>query len=133
MLRTLLIFSSLLFASNALATSIKTVPLERMAQVAESVFYGRVISNEVRIDDISQRVATFTTFEIIESIKGTNSDVYTIKQYGGQLPGSKLVHRIHGMPRFTPGQEYVVFIPGASRLGFSSPVGLSQGSFNVHQ
>ena len=131
MLRTLILLFSLLTVSTSYATTIKHVPLARMAQTAEVIFHGRVISNEVRVDDISQRVATFTTFQIIDAIKGANTEAYILKQFGGQLPGSTLVHRIHGMPRFTEGEEYVVFLPEASRLGFASPIGLMQGSFSV--
>ncbi len=131
MLRTFITLLSLLVFSSSLATTVRHVPLERMAQTAEVIFYGRVISNEVRQDDVSQRVASFTRFEILDAIKGVQTATYTVKQFGGQLPGSTLVHRIHGMPRFTEGEEYIVFLPQASRLGFASPIGLMQGSFSV--
>ena len=131
MLRILILLFGLLTVSTSYATTIKHVPLARMAQTAEVIFHGLVISNEVRVDDISQRVATFTTFQIIDAIKGVNTETFTLKQFGGQLPGSTLVHRIHGMPRFTESEEYVVFLPAASRLGFASPIGLMQGSFTV--
>ena len=38
---------------------------------------------------------------------------------------------IHGVPEFMPDKEYVVFLPEKSVLGFSSPLGLHQGSFSV--
>ncbi|MGB5397606.1 MAG: hypothetical protein WBN96_10690 [Gammaproteobacteria bacterium] len=132
MLRKFITLLGLLVFSSSLATTVRHVPLEHMAQTAEVIFYGRVISNDVRQDDVSQRVATFTRFEIIDAIKGVTTDTYTVKQFGGQLPGSTLVHRIHGMPRFNEGEEYIVFLPQASRLGFASPIGLMQGSFSVN-
>jgi hypothetical protein len=131
MQRTTITLVSLLFFTSSFATTVRHVPLERMAAVAEVIFYGRVISNDVRLDDVSQRVATFTTFMILDPVKGVTTDTFTLKQFGGQLPGSTLVHRIHGMPSFTPDEEYVVFLPRASRLGFASPIGLMQGSFPV--
>jgi len=39
--------------------------------------------------------------------------------------------RVPGVPQFEVGKRYVVFLPPASRLGFSTPVGLSQGMFTV--
>ena len=131
MLRILVTLMGLLVFCNSYATTVKPVSLDHMAQAAEVIFYGRVIGNDVRLDETSQRVATFTTFEILEAIKGTDSATYTIKQFGGQLPGSKLVTRIQGMPQFTENKEYVVFLPAASRSGFASPIGLMQGSFSV--
>jgi hypothetical protein len=121
----------LVCSQQAAATSVLPVSLQRMATAAELIFHGRAISNEVMLDEASGRVATFTTFEIIELVKGEAGPTHTIKQIGGQLPGSNIRQVIHGVPRFTVGEEYVVFLPKASSLGFSSPVGLAQGKFSV--
>ena len=40
---------------------------------------------------------------------------------------------MQGVPKFVVGEEYVVFLAGVSSLGFSSPVGLTQGRFAVQQ
>jgi hypothetical protein len=128
-----LFFVVLVCSQQALATSVLPVSLQRMATAAELIFHGRVISNEVKLDDASGRVATFTTFEIIELVKGESGPIHTIKQIGGQLPGSNMRQVIHGVPRFTVGEEYVVFLPKASSLGFSSPIGLAQGKFSVRR
>jgi hypothetical protein len=132
MLRTLLALLCLLSFNSSFATTVLPLSLDHMAKNAAVIFYGRVTSNEVKIDDISQRVATFTTFEVLDAIKGVNTGTYTIKQIGGRLPGSQVVTQIYGVPRFTVNAEYVVFLPKASRLGFASPIGLSQGSYDVH-
>ena len=124
----------LLVTSNyALATTVFPVSLENMSKRADIIFYGKTISNEAKMDEASNRVVTFTTFEIIENIKGTTDATHTIKQVGGQLPGSKFVYRIHGVPRFTLGEEYIVFLPAKSTLGFSSPIGLGQGKYSVYK
>lgn len=115
------------------ATTVLPVSLQQLSSRAELIFYGTAISNEVRLDEISGRVATFTTFAVIDVIKGTVGDTHTIKQIGGQLPDSRVRQIIHGIPRFGVGEEYVVFLPAASSLGFSSPIGLSQGRFSVAQ
>ena len=124
-------FCALLCSLSASATSVLPISLQRMASAADLIFYGKAVSNEVKIDDVSGRVATFTTFEIFELIKGTAGATHTIKQIGGQLPDSSRRQVIPGVPRFTIGKEYVVFLPKASKLGFSSPIGLSQGKFTV--
>ncbi len=132
MLRTLFALFCLLTFNSGFATTVVPVSLDHMAKSAAVIFYGRVLSNEVKVDDVSQRVATFTTFEVLNAIKGVNTGTYTVKQIGGRLPGSQVVTRIYGVPRFTVNAEYVVFLPKASRLGFASPIGLSQGSYDVH-
>ncbi len=129
----LALLPALLISTAALATTVLPISLERMSKKAELIFYGSVISNEVKIDEISGHVATFTTFNVIDVIKGSTGDTHTIKQIGGQLPGSKVIYKIHGVPRFTIGEKTVVFMPKESRLGFASPIGLSQGHFTVRE
>jgi len=130
LIRTLLFFTVTAFCSlQAGATSVLPVSLQQLSSAAELIFHGTAISNEVRLDEVSGRVATFTTFAVTDVIKGVAGDTHTIKQIGGQLPGSRVRQIIRGVPRFSVGAEYVVFLPPASSLGFSSPIGLSQGRF----
>ena len=123
----------LLLSTPTLATTVLPISLERMSKKAELIFYGTVISNEVKVDEVSGHVATFTTFDVIDVIKGNVGDIHTIKQIGGQLPGSKIMYKIHGVPQFTVGEKAVVFMPQESQLGFASPLGLSQGRFVVRE
>lgn len=133
-LHTLLtLLPGLLMSTSVIATTVLPVSLERMSKKAELIFYGAAINNEVKVDDVSGRVATFSTFEIIDVIKGDTGTKHTIKQIGGQLPGSKIFQRVQGVPRFTVGEQYIIFLPQASRLGFSSPIGLSQGRYIVQK
>ncbi len=124
---------ALLIPATVLATTVLPISLERMSKKAELIFYGTVISNEVKIDEISGYVATFTTFDVIDVIKGNIGNTHTIKQIGGQLPGGKVIYKIYGVPHFTIGEKTVVFMPKESKLGFASPLGLSQGHFTVHE
>jgi len=128
-----LILFLLFFSLQAAATSVLPVSLQRMATTAEIIFHGTAISNEVRLDQASGRVATYTRFKVIETIKGNPGASHTIKQIGGQLPGSNVRQVIHGVPQFAIGQEYVIFLPMTSSLGFASPIGLSQGKFNIRK
>ena len=123
----------LLWGLQAVATSVLPISLQRMATTADIIFHGRAINNEIKHDQASGRVATFTTFEVIEIIKGDVGANHTIKQIGGELPGSNVRQLIHGVPQFSVGREYVVFLPKVSSLGFASPIGLSQGKFNIQK
>lgn len=118
---------------QASATSLLPVSPQRMAAAAERIFHGRVIDNTVELDPVSGRVATFTTFRVLETIKGDIGETHRIKQIGGHLPGSRVRLVIHGVPQFETGAEYVVFMPAPSSLGFASPIGLSQGKFDIQR
>ena len=113
------------------ATTVLPVSLQKMSSTAEFIFLGKAISNESRIDDVSGQIATFTTFEVLRTVKGNPGTTHTIKQIGGQLPDSDRRLIIKGVPQFHLDREYIVFLPKQSKLGFNSPVGLSQGKFDV--
>jgi hypothetical protein len=120
-----------LVIGSASASMVLPLGLDRLHGDAKVVFLGECLSNSVEMDQQSGRVVTYTTFQVLETYKGNIGSSYTIKQIGGNLPGANLNVRMPGVPQFEVGQRYVVFLPPASRLGFSSPVGLSQGKFTV--
>jgi len=130
-----IILFSLLFnlfsLSPVSATSMLPISLEQLSTRATLIFYGEVLSNQVKQDEQSGQIATFTEFKVIDLIKGKATDTHTIKQIGGALKDRNMALRIHGVPRFQVGNNYVVFLPTKSKLGFSSPLGLHQGSFSV--
>jgi len=115
----------------AWGTSMLPINLEQLSTRASLIFYGKVISNKVRKDGQSGRIATFTEFKVIDLIKGKTGSVHTIKQIGGHLQETGTIIRIPGVPEYVIGNDYVVFLPEKSAHGFSSPLGLQQGSFDV--
>ena len=117
--------------SSVSATSLRPITLEQLSTRATLIFYGEVISNQVKQDEQSGYIATFTEFKVIDLIKGNTGSTHTIKQIGGELKERNMALRIHGVPRFLVGNNYVVFLPTKSKLGFSSPLGLHQGRFSV--
>ena len=114
----------------AYATTVRPMTLDDIVGSAAIAFEGTCISNRTERDSSTNQVVTYTLFQVSDVLKGTVPSTYEIKQVGGQLPDG-LSYEIHGIPKFTPGQSYVVFLAGVSSAGFSSPMGLSQGSFDV--
>jgi hypothetical protein len=123
---------SLSSISPVAATTLLPITLEQLSTRAEVIIHASVVSNQVKTDEISGQTATFTEFEVIELIKGNISgNRHTIKQLGGHLASTNTTLRVPGVPKYQVGSEYVVFLPAESSLGFCSPLGLQQGSFNV--
>lgn len=122
---------NLLVTFNTSATKLLPINLEQLSTRASLIFYATVISNTAQKDIESGHIVTFTEFEIIELIKGSAASTHTIKQIGGQLKESNIKFQIDGVPKYKIGNQYVVFLPQKSTLGFSSPLGLHQGSFSV--
>ena len=122
---------NLLILPAASATSVLPLTLEQLSTRASLIFYAQVTGNEVKKDETNGHIATFTEFEVIDLIKGSAGERHTIKQIGGHHKASNTRLLIHGVPQFHIGKRYVVFLPEESSLGFSSPLGLHQGSFSV--
>src|SRR6185437_5040077 len=118
-------------AIPAQATSVLPVDLDHMVKSAAVAFQGTVTDVHTERDpQAGDRIVTFVTFQVDDALKGPVGSTYTLKQIGGRLPTGESL-RIDGIPSYTVGESYVVFLTGPSSLGLSSPVGLSQGRFRI--
>jgi hypothetical protein len=98
---------------------------------AAVAFQGTVTSTKTGRDPQSGLLVTMTTFRVDDVLKGEVPASYTIKQIGGEDAAAGLKFKVQGVPTYAVGQSYVLFMHGVSKQGFSSPVGLSQGRFQV--
>lgn len=115
---------------NVRAATVRPLMLDEIIDGAAIAFHGTCTGNRVERDAATNLIVTYTTFAVKDTIKGNVAAVHVIKQIGGTLAdGEGLL--VQGVPQFAEGEDYVVFLAGVSSLGFSSPVGLSQGRFAV--
>lgn len=124
-------FGLAIASAPAAAASVLPLYLEEVIDTATTAFEGTCTENRTEVDPATQFVVTYTTFAVLDTLKGTPGATHVIKQIGGSLPGEGPQHRVHGIPTFTVGDTYVVFLAGVSSIGFSSPIGLGQGRFAV--
>ena len=118
---------------SASAASVRELMLDEIIDTATIAFQGTCTGNRTERDPLTNFVVTYTTFAVTDVLKGNVQTTHTIKQLGGEMPGGELSFRVDGVPTFTVGAEYVVFLAGVSSAGFSSPIGLAQGKFSVRQ
>jgi hypothetical protein len=107
-----------------------TLPLDinQLTSGAQDIVHARCTGNSVQ-RDATVGVVTLTTFVVFDRVKGTAGATFTIRQAGGEIDGVKIDYHV---PKFKVGEEYVLFMPGTSRLGLASPIGLAQGVFGVN-
>jgi hypothetical protein len=112
-------------------TMVKPMALEEVAKHATRIVHGTVTATTAGRDEFGAP-ATWVTLEVKRTVKGAVGSTLTIKQFGvvDPLPDGT-VTRLPGMPRYTVGDEVVLFLWGDSRRGFTSPVGLEQGVYRV--
>jgi hypothetical protein len=120
---------SLIISMPAHAMSVLPLYLDEIINDAAIAFQGKSLENHSERDLQTGSIVTYSTFEVQEILKGEVGATHTIKQIGGKLEGE--THRTTGVPTFTVGESYVLFLYGVSAAGFSSPVGLEQGKFNI--
>jgi len=99
-----------------------------MVGAAGTIFIGSVVETRGVLDERGDPV-THTTFRVEQAIKGTSSATFSIKQYGGKT--STVTMLLNHMRYFRQGERVMVMLYPASRLGFSSPVGMDQGVWSV--
>lgn len=135
MIRNVLAALAIAAAAIAPAHALSVLPLQldEVIDTSTTVLEGTCVENRSERDPATDLVVTYTTFEVKDVMKGHAAARHTIKQLGGSLPGEGLRYRVEGVPTFTVGEDYVVFLAGTSSAGFSSPIGLNQGRFRITQ
>jgi hypothetical protein len=118
-------------ALPAFATSVLPVDLAQIIDQAAVAFQGTVTEVRTGRDPQTGLLVTMTTFRVDDVLKGDVPSSYTVKQIGGEDTASGLKFRAMGVPTYRTGETYVLFMNGVSAHGFTSPVGLSQGRFEV--
>jgi hypothetical protein len=116
----------------ALASSVmRQVNVEQLTADAPRIFLGKCLSVRSGVDE-HKLPATFYTFQVARVFKGAVPLQVTIKQFGGNSASPEAsVLRFDGMPAYEPGESYLLFLGEDSKLGFTSPQGLSQGAFHA--
>ena len=102
--------------------------LEQITQYADRVFTGTSLKREEKLDRNTKLIVVEYTFKITEVIKDpyqtiSNKNQITFRQW----------KPITGDADFIAGKKYVVFLNPNSEIGFTSPVGLWQGQFEVEE
>jgi hypothetical protein len=124
----------LLMASEASATIVVPMTIEEMAIEASCVARARVVNTQATWDDSHRRIYTYTEIQILERMhtKGEVLDSVIIRTLGGEV--GNIGMKVSGTPRFTLGEEVVVFLrtDPADRAQFQV-VGMSQGKFHVER
>ena len=119
----------LVIALPARAMSVLPLYLDEIVTDAAVAFQGKALESHSERDPQTGSIVTYSTFEVQEVLKGEAGATHTIKQIGGKIEGE--INQITGVPTFTVGESYILFLYGVSASGFSSPVGLGQGKFNI--
>jgi hypothetical protein len=111
--------------------SVRSMSLEETTAEAGRIVQGKVVEVRAGTDD-SGLPATWITFQTTRTLKGTRKAQVTVKQFGNaDATSGKLLGYVPDLPRYTVGEEVVVFLRPESARGFTSPVGLEEGVYRI--
>lgn len=105
--------------------------IERIVTDAAIIVHGTVNAVVSRTDEQTGLIATFVTIDVTEDLYGAGQKSITLKMLGGRT--AKRTLKLSDMPQYVPGQEIIGMFFKPSKSGFTSPVGMGQGTFTVQK
>jgi hypothetical protein len=109
----------------AQATTLARMSLEQLA-AANDVARVRCVAS--RTERKADGIWTLTKFYVLRTMKGTLPTQITVRLPGGHI--GHLTAAVDGVPRFSPGEEAVVFLQGSPAGGFTV-AGWIEGTFRI--
>ncbi len=120
---------SLCLPLAASATSVLRADLPALTQSSEVIVRATVTRTEARYTKDHRRIVTDVDFAVADVWKGEPGKTLRIVQPGGVV--GNLGQRVSGMPKFTLGEEVVLFLEQTGPV--FQVTGLSQGKYRVER
>ncbi len=121
-----ILFLAMSAAGVARATTLARMSIEELTAAAELVARVRCAGNTTRWEN--GEIWTITTFDVVEVWKGHAPAQIIVRLIGGRV--GHMVSTVAGVPRFTSGEEVVLFLEPQGREEFSVTSWV-QGTFRI--
>ena len=116
---------ALLTVSASQATIVMRLNVAQQVDMADVIFIGTALREEVALTGDARVPFTFVTFSVEQALKGTTVDRFlTLRFVGGRI--GRRVLEVEGMPEFQQGQKYLLFVNDNGKAGCPI-VGWAQG------
>jgi hypothetical protein len=103
--------------------------LEQMVAEAGIIVRGTVVSVNASKDPETGILSSFITIDVSENFFGAGDGWITLKILASRTAGG--ARKFTELPEYSPGQEIIAMFYAPSEIGFTSPVGMAQGTFTV--
>jgi hypothetical protein len=116
---------ALLATSASQATIVLRLNVAQQVDMADVIFIGTAVREEVALTGDARVPFTFVTFSVEQTLKGSTVDRFlTLRFVGGRI--GRRVLEVEGMPEFQQGQKYLLFVSDNGKAGCPI-VGWAQG------
>jgi len=114
------------------ATTLAQMDLTQLAHAAQVVARVRCLGSESRRD--AGQIWTFTRFAVVETMQGSPDATLLVRLPGGR--DGHLIENVEGVPRFSPGEETILFLERTrltqqSGAGEWSVTAWGEGTFRI--
>ncbi len=126
------VFLAAPFAIAVHATTLEQMDLAQLARAAQVVARVRCVRSESRRD--SGHIWTFSRFSVVEAIQGSPDATLIVRLPGGRE--GHVMENVEGVPRFSPGEETILFLerarpPGQAGGDEWSVTAWGEGTFRI--
>ena len=97
---------AVLVTTVASALTVAAIGLDRLTAESDLIIHCRAVSSHAQWED--QNIYTYTTVQVLETLKGNAAGEVTVKQAGGTVDDITAV--IDGAPVLRDGEELVLFL-----------------------
>jgi hypothetical protein len=112
------------------ATMVPRMSLEQLTDGSQIIVHGRIVRSWSAWDEGHQFIWTHHELKVIDPLKGPAKPTVTFSEPGGTVDGVSM--NIAGTPRFTPGEEAVLFLY-QTPIGYVRTTGWGQGKYNISE
>ena len=125
-----LVASALMVATPAFGSYVLELDVGELTKRSDRVVRAHVVERESRWDEARERIHTYTTLELADSLKGEGEPTIVVRQLGGEVDGTGSF--VGGDAHFEVGEEVVVFLRrNPAGESYFHVIGLAQGKFRV--
>ena len=102
---------------------------DELARSSEDVVVAKCVKSEVREEENTGFIFTYTTFRVDESLKGQYGDEIVIRVIGGDTADTQI--KVPDAPRFNPDEEVVLFLGPRNSKGYPVIKSTRNGVFRI--
>ena len=100
-----------------------------LAKTSKDIVVAKCVSSEVKKDENTGFIYTYTTFKVDESLKGKYDDEIVLRIIGGTVGDTTI--KAPDVPTFSPDEEVVLFLGPKNTMGYPVLKSINRGVYRI--
>ena len=102
---------------------------DELAKTSKDVVVANCIKSEVKQDENTGFIFTYTTFKVTESLKGEYGDEIVLRIIGGTM--GDITVKASGTPAFEPNEDVILFLGPKNTMGYPVLQSVQNGVYRI--